>query len=442
MKRAAAVLMAAATLAALAAPSAVATKDTPKAKQVAAKLGQTEKRADKAAFNATYGPKRTMQTCKRAHRGDASTTLANAAQECREERGADPARLRSTYGTNANGKNAFGKCVSAKVRSEAKSEASEFADAAAECRAERSEDPEAFATPRAEPQRQERLRQVASPRRPPSRRPSSRPPAAARPQAPVDSRPSAGCGSTGATDGSARGRARRSGRTAARAATGRSPSRAQDGDAGDLGDRGDARADLEQAVLAQGQHALLAGGGGDLGLEAPAIVSSLIRSRHRPSPSRARSGPGSRCRCSGRSRPARRPRGRRRRGSRPARAARAAGITCAACSSCRASAPGAGRRRSRPPRRSGSDSMPIFERRVIAPGASLVCRVESTMWPVSAASIAIRAVSASRISPTMMMSGSARSIERSPVAKVSPALRVDVDLVDARRSGTRPGPRS
>ncbi len=46
------------------------------------------------------------------------------------------------------------------------------------------------------------------------------------------------------------------------------------------------------------------------------------------------------------------------------------------------------------------------------------------MWPVSAASIAIRAVSPSRISPTMTMSGSARRIERKPVAKSSPALRL------------------
>ena len=68
-------------------------------------------------------------------------------------------------------------------------------------------------------------------------------------------------------------------------------------------------------------------------------------------------------------------------------------------------------------------SIPIFCRRTIAPGASLVCRVERTMCPVSAASIAIRAVSPSRISPTMITSGSARSIERSPVAKSSPALR-------------------
>ena len=65
-------------------------------------------------------------------------------------------------------------------------------------------------------------------------------------------------------------------------------------------------------------------------------------------------------------------------------------------------------------------SMPISVSRVMADGASLVCSVESTRWPVRADSMAIRAVSASRISPTMMMSGSARSIERRPRAKVSP----------------------
>ena len=69
-------------------------------------------------------------------------------------------------------------------------------------------------------------------------------------------------------------------------------------------------------------------------------------------------------------------------------------------------------------------SIPILVRRVIAPGASLVCRVVSIMCPVSAASIAIRAVSPSRISPTITMSGSARRIERRPVAKSSPALRL------------------
>ena len=68
--------------------------------------------------------------------------------------------------------------------------------------------------------------------------------------------------------------------------------------------------------------------------------------------------------------------------------------------------------------------MPISVRRVIADGASFVCSVERTRWPVSADSTAIFAVSASRISPTMITSGSARSIERRPVANVRPALRL------------------
>ena len=45
---------------------------------------------------------------------------------------------------------------------------------------------------------------------------------------------------------------------------------------------------------------------------------------------------------------------------------------------------------------------------MIDSGAELVCRVANTRWPVSEASIPIEVVSLSRISPTMMMSGSAR----------------------------------
>ena len=58
--------------------------------------------------------------------------------------------------------------------------------------------------------------------------------------------------------------------------------------------------------------------------------------------------------------------------------------------------------------------------RAAASGASFVCSVVRTRWPVSAASMASPAVSASRTSPTMITSGSARTSERRPVAKVSP----------------------
>ena len=58
--------------------------------------------------------------------------------------------------------------------------------------------------------------------------------------------------------------------------------------------------------------------------------------------------------------------------------------------------------------------------RVIAVGASFVCNVESTKCPVSAACTAISAVGRSRISPTMMMSGSCRINVRTPLSKSTP----------------------
>ena len=65
-------------------------------------------------------------------------------------------------------------------------------------------------------------------------------------------------------------------------------------------------------------------------------------------------------------------------------------------------------------------SMPMFIKRLMVEGASFVCSVESTRWPVSAALTAISAVSKSRISPTRMMLGSCRKKARSADAKFSP----------------------
>ncbi len=56
----------------------------------------------------------------------------------------------------------------------------------------------------------------------------------------------------------------------------------------------------------------------------------------------------------------------------------------------------------------------------MALGASLVCRVEKTRCPVNAERIAMSAVSRSRTSPTMMTSGSWRTMCRRPAANVSP----------------------
>jgi hypothetical protein len=58
--------------------------------------------------------------------------------------------------------------------------------------------------------------------------------------------------------------------------------------------------------------------------------------------------------------------------------------------------------------------MPMSTNRVTVDGASLVWMVENTKWPVMAASMAMWAVSWSRISPTMMTSGSNRKKTAGP----------------------------
>ena len=82
--------------------------------------------------------------------------------------------------------------------------------------------------------------------------------------------------------------------------------------------------------------------------------------------------------------------------------------------------------------------MPMSTSRVTALGASLVCSVESTRWPVSDAWSAIWAVSLSRISPTSTTSGSCRRIERSAEAKVSPAFSFTCTWTMFCPAGIRP----
>jgi hypothetical protein len=137
---------AASLLVAVGAPAAQADKGgVPSTNKVANKLCNAEKKADKAAFKATYGPQQAMRNCREQNRPEASAELKNASQECRAERTADPNVFGDTYGTNPNGKNAFGKCVSSKVKAAKQEEAAEFKNAAKECRTEREADADAFA---------------------------------------------------------------------------------------------------------------------------------------------------------------------------------------------------------------------------------------------------------------------------------------------------------
>lgn len=125
MKRLMTVAAAAVVACGIVATTAQAKPDDPKANNVAAKICQAEKHADPATFQATYADdgRHAMRNCMRAHRGEATEIIQNAAQQCQAEQDADPVLFQETYGTNGNGngngngsgKNAFGKCVSQKV---------------------------------------------------------------------------------------------------------------------------------------------------------------------------------------------------------------------------------------------------------------------------------------------------------------------------------------
>jgi hypothetical protein len=112
-------------------------------RSLAAKQCAAEKKADKAAFRALYG-KHAMRNCIKGTTDEIEDELKNAAQECKAEREANPDAFRETHGANANGRNAFGKCVSSKVRAEMREDVAEFKNAAEECKAERETDPDAF----------------------------------------------------------------------------------------------------------------------------------------------------------------------------------------------------------------------------------------------------------------------------------------------------------
>jgi len=75
------------------------------------------------------------------------TDRHNAAQECRFERGTtsdSQMAFRAKYGTNANHRNAFGKCVSATAKEEADQREDALKNAAKECKAEQALSDEDF----------------------------------------------------------------------------------------------------------------------------------------------------------------------------------------------------------------------------------------------------------------------------------------------------------
>ena len=135
---------AALSTAVLSASVATAAPEHPsQARDLAAKQCHAEKKADKAAFKSLYGD-HAMRKCIKGETPESEDELRNAAQECKAERDADPAGFQATYGSEEGSRNAYGKCVSSKVKAENSEDVEEFDNAAQECKAERAEDPEAF----------------------------------------------------------------------------------------------------------------------------------------------------------------------------------------------------------------------------------------------------------------------------------------------------------
>jgi hypothetical protein len=138
----AAVLALAVPAAALAADEAPSPVDLAKAacKSERAQMGTKTFKATYAAASASGATK----VCVAKRDAGAPTDLKNAAKECKAERAADATAFMKKYGTNKNGKNAYGKCVSANAREAADQETEARVNAAKTCKKLKAEQTAAF----------------------------------------------------------------------------------------------------------------------------------------------------------------------------------------------------------------------------------------------------------------------------------------------------------
>jgi hypothetical protein len=137
-----------AALLALAVPAAAFADDTPSPTDVAQAACKSEKaQMGTRTFKATYAASTAFAAttaCVAKRDGGAETALKNAAKACKAERAADPAAFTTKYGTNKNGRNAYGKCVSAKARVTAAQQTQARVNAAKACKKLKTEQKVAF----------------------------------------------------------------------------------------------------------------------------------------------------------------------------------------------------------------------------------------------------------------------------------------------------------
>jgi hypothetical protein len=96
----------------------------------------------RATFRQAY---QNFAGCLKQQKANSNQDISNAAKSCKAERSADPAAFKAKYGTNAGnasgaGANAFGKCVSAIAKQNAKNDVSDSVDAAKTCKSMKSSD--------------------------------------------------------------------------------------------------------------------------------------------------------------------------------------------------------------------------------------------------------------------------------------------------------------
>jgi hypothetical protein len=138
-------------LLALAVPgAALAADEAPSPTDLAKAACKSEKaQMGVKTFKATYAASTASGaavSCVAKRDGGAATALKNAAKACKAERAADPAAFTTKYGTNKNGKNAYGKCVSAKARGATEQATAARVNAAKACKKQKAEQKTNFET--------------------------------------------------------------------------------------------------------------------------------------------------------------------------------------------------------------------------------------------------------------------------------------------------------
>jgi hypothetical protein len=130
--------------------AAMAANGAPAPSTIANQICNQEKVTLGVNFKSTYGTNADKSNafgkCVSKNAKNAQSAVANAAKACDTERTADAAAFAVKYGKNEHDKNAFGKCVSMKAKAAANARAAAAPSAAKQCKAAAKADAAAYAT--------------------------------------------------------------------------------------------------------------------------------------------------------------------------------------------------------------------------------------------------------------------------------------------------------